>query len=540
MPMRFVCVVGVVMLSLVAGCVPEPLRERDRVAMSRAADRIEADAEPLDAPAELGPAEPAPLPTPAPDEPLMLSIEQAVMLGLSRNRELALREYQPLIAGQFEQLERALFDPFIEAGAAYRRERAERVSFALPGQTIETLDESIDIDAALTRRLTTGTALSLELDHRAALSDRTPDQYATRVGVGLTQALLQGRSRSANLAGIEQARIDADISRYELRGFAEALLAQLEQTYWDYALALREVEIFQASLDVAMQQQNETQQRVDVGIVAETELYAARAEVALRREELIDARSRRDQTRLLLLRLLGLGRSERWTTQIELTDMPTVPEVVLDEPEAHTRLALRMRPDLNEARLRLERNRLEVVQTRDGLLPRLDLFVSLGKTGFADAFGDSFTELDGPSYDVTAGVRFEQAIGRRAERAAFRQARYARRQAGEAVANAAELVELDVRAALVELARAEEQITATRVTRELFEQTLRAEQERFRVGTSTALLVAQAQRDLLESQIAEVRAVVNFRRALIDLYRLEGSLLQRRGIVAPGDEPAGM
>ena len=60
-----------------------------------------------------------------------------------------------------------------------------------------------------------------------------------------------------------------------------------------------------------------------------------------------------------------------------------------------------------------------------------------------------------------------------------------------------------------------------------------------RRGATTALLVAQAQRDLLQSQIAEVRAMVNHRQALIDLYRLEGSLLLRRGVSAPGEQARG-
>jgi outer membrane protein TolC len=50
-------------------------------------------------------------------------------------------------------------------------------------------------------------------------------------------------------------------------------------------------------------------------------------------------------------------------------------------------------------------------------------------------------------------------------------------------------------------------------------------------------MVAQAQRDLLVSRIAEVRALANYLKALIDLYRQDGSLLERRGISAPGRKP---
>lgn len=193
-------------------------------------------------------------------------------------------------------------------------------------------------------------------------------------------------------------------------------------------------------------------------------------------------------------------------------------------------LARQSRPDLREADLRLRQNRLETIFTRNGLLPKLDFFISLGKTGFADTFSDSFKELDGPTYDFTTGVRLSHYLGNRAAEASHLASRARRQQASEAVRNLEELIDLDVRLAVNEGERSRRQISASRITRELQEQTLSAEKERFDVGASTALLVAQAQRDYLASQIAEVEAVVNYRLAIIQLYLAEGSLLERRGV----------
>ena len=89
----------------------------------------------------------------------------------------------------------------------------------------------------------------------------------------------------------------------------------------------------------------------------------------------------------------------------------------------------------------------------------------------------------------------------------------------------------EVRLAANEVERARRQIAATRTTRELQERTVEAEQERFNVGASTALLVAQAQRDLLAIRIAEVETVVTYRIAVIRLQLAEGSLLERHGVV---------
>ena len=96
---------------------------------------------------------------------------------------------------------------------------------------------------------------------------------------------------------------------------------------------------------------------------------------------------------------------------------------------------------------------------------------------------------------------------------------------------------MDVRLALNQAERNRQQIEAGAVTVALQEQTLEAEQERFSVGASTSLLVAQAQRDLLFSQLNQIEAIVNYRIALVGLYLAEGALLERRGIQLEGTGP---
>ena len=105
-----------------------------------------------------------------------------------------------------------------------------------------------------------------------------------------------------------------------------------------------------------------------------------------------------------------------------------------------------------------------------------------------------------------------------------------KQQSEEAMENLRELAEVDVRSAYIEVESAKKQIEATEATYKLQEEKLRIETEKFRFGKSTILLVAQAQRDLLESRIATTRAIVTYLKSFVDLYRLEGSLLERRGL----------
>jgi len=209
----------------------------------------------------------------------------------------------------------------------------------------------------------------------------------------------------------------------------------------------------------------------------------------------------------------------------------------LDAVEPHVALALQMRSDLNQAKLLWQRDELEIVKTKNGLLPKLDLFITLGKTGYANSFEGSFKNIHQDNLDTTAGVTFEYPPLNRAAQARNTRAILTRDQAMESIKNLSQLVEVDVRNAYLEIVRTGEQVTATAATRKLQEEKLRAETEKFRVGKSVSLLVAQAQRDLLASQISEIQSVVNYTKAFVELYRLEGSLLERRGILSPGREP---
>lgn len=480
----------------------------------------------------------APTSQPAADA-IRISVKQAILTSLENNPELVIQRYNPPIQRTVEQQERAAFDPTVTGGLTGSADRANRQRQATGGRT--TSGQGIDANAGVTQFLPTGTTIdvggSTSVVNTPGFSD---SDVATRLGVTATQALLRGAGVETNLARLREARIDVLTSRYELRGFAESLLETVENTYWDYALGQQRIEIFKKSLALAEQQLDEARELIHVGKLAEIELAGAEAEVALRKEDLINARSTLAKTKLALLRLISPKTPDMWTRSVALEDAPFIPQGELDPVQAHVDVAMQMRPDLNQARLRVKKGDLEVVRTKNGLLPKLDLFITLGKTGYADSFHRSAGDIFRDSYDAQAGVRFEIPVENRDAEAVNLRARLTRDQLVASVDNLAQLVEVDVRTAHIEVMRTREQITATAATRRLQEAKLKAETEKFRVGKSTTLLVAQAQRDLLSAQISEIEAVTNYLKSTVTLFRLEGSLLERRGIEAPGGTGEGL
>lgn len=485
------------------------------------------------------PAAPGPAPAAVAPAPAELSLEQAVLRVLAHNPALRVERLNPDAQRTYEETERSVFDPVFTGTVSRGRIRNEAQNPPYKPANQSDADTTA-AKLALEEKLPTGTLLSLEGSATEALLNDSRSA-ATRLGLTVSQSLLRGFGTGANLARLRQAKLDTRISEYEFRGYLEALVQDTEAAYWDLALQERRTAIYQASLTLAEQQLDQTRKRIEAGTTAPSELPAAEAEVAGRRSDLTTAEAARDTARLTLCRLItpaagGPGWDDR---PLRLTGDPAdLPAFDLAAaPAAQVEAALQMRPEMNQARLQISRGDLEIVRTRNGLLPKLDAFAYLGPTAYANTMKGTADEFDSRHYDAGIGLAFSYAFGSRAEKADLQRARIRRDQAGEALANLALLVEYDVRAGLVEIRRTRDLIASTEAVLRLRREALRVETEKFNNGRSTSILVAQAQRDLLAGAVAEIEAKIGFRNAVTRFYRLQGKLLERRGLDAPGREP---
>jgi outer membrane protein TolC len=467
------------------------------------------------------------------DVPRAVTLQEAILLGLQNNTSLRVQRYNVPIQRTAEEVARAAFDPEVSGqvsggrvGVPTNRNTGRGTSYT----------DSINAQLAASEFFPTGTTVSAQFNtSNSFYSDGISN---SGVSATVTQSLLRGAGLDVNLATLRQTQLDTQSSQYELRGFAEALVDRIEETYWDLAFAERQVLIVQNALDVAEEQLNSTNTIIKVGRIAPTEQAAAEAEVALRREDLINAKSTLETTRLRFLQLITPPGQPFWDRPVILYTLPFIPTGKMDSVDHHVEVALEMRPEINQAKLQIQRGDLQVVKTKNGLLPQLDLFITLGQTGYSNSFGSSLVNIgDGANYNLLAGVRGSYGIGNRAASGLYHAAVLSREQSEESLHNLIQTVQVDVRTQYIEAERTRQQIDATRATRIAQETALRVERGKFTAGNSTSLLVAQAQRDLLSAQLAEVQAVTGHLKALVALYRLEGSLLYRRGLEAPGAAP---
>lgn len=453
---------------------------------------------------------------------LDLTLAGAVASALENNTSLQVQRVNPRISIQSEQSAKAVFDKNLTTGVTYSDTDGPAVAAS----------RKTSASAAVTQKLHTGSTISLGASAVNNNSSASGD-YSSGLTVTLTKPLLQGAGLDFNLVGVKQAGLNTETSYYQLQGYAEALVGQVVSAYWDYALAAKNMKIYEDSVSLAEQQLKETESMVEVGKLAEVEIVAAKSEVALRNQALIQAKSQFETLRLNLLRLINpAGKTDFWDTQVSAKDDFDIPKVDLGELKAHVETALKERADLSAAKIALENGDLDVVKTKNGLLPYLAFFVTLGNTGYANTFTSSVNDIFTNGHQVQFGMNYNLALGKRDEKARYETSLLRKDQLSLAIDNMAQTVQQDVRDAWVENQRSDSQMDATKATLALQEEKLRAETEKYRVGRSTALNVAIAQRDLLQSQVDDVKAAADYIKSLNSLYQAEGDLLEQYGIKA--------
>ena len=108
-----------------------------------------------------------------------------------------------------------------------------------------------------------------------------------------------------------------------------------------------------------------------------------------------------------------------------------------------------------------------------------------------------------------------------AKEAAFARAKLQYQQSQSQIRALELTVATEVTNAALQVESTLRRMEAARAARELQEKRLENEQSKFEVGMSTNFFVVQAQRDLLDSQITELRATLDYQKALVEFERVQ-------------------
>jgi outer membrane protein len=513
-----------------------------------------------------------PAQAPADARPVVrLTLEDAVKLALDRNLDIAVQRLNPEINDIAVASALSVYHPTVNS-------TLNAASTATP--TNSTVQGGTGAGAPIVTGLDTfngglaqnlkwgGSSITASLvntrNTTSSLNNLFNPAYNTNWSAAYTQPLLRNFSTDSNRRTIQVSRINRDISDVQLRATITNTLSNVRNAYWDYVFAVQSVDVAQQSLTLGEQLVRDNQTRVEVGTMAPIDVVQAQSQAATAKQNLVAAQAARNTAELALKRLIVNGTQDtNWSARLDPTDRPDFTPISIDL-NAVVKRALSERTDLMIAKKDVEMNDVTLKFLQDQLKPQADLvatygIVGIGGTqliksattlsstesgtipgGYSDALSNMFgrscvgTSTAGNGFTCnprwTVQLNFSYPLGVSAQQANVARARVQLNQIQAQTKQVELQIATDVTNAAVTAQSNAERVQAAQAARELAQKQLEAEQSKFEVGMSTNYNVIQSQRDLATAQNNELQAILNYRKSLVELERLQQTTLQNLNI----------
>ena len=484
----------------------------------------------------------APSPAPPPGPVLELTLEDAVRRTLENNVDIAVERFNPEQSTlDVKELE-GTYEPVLTSSL-------RSSSRATPGDNAFAGADKVDTDTAqynfgAFQNLPTGGNLQVNFNNTRSETNNVfssfNPSYNSSFNFAAIQPLLRGFKTDANRTAIKVAKKNREISDVQFRQVVVNTVAAVKQQYYDLIYAMDNLSAQRRSLSLAAKLLAENEIKVRVGTMAPLDVVQAESEKAGREEGVIVAEAALAEAEDALRRLMfNTNDGAMWATRIVPMDRPTAEAVQVDA-EAAIAAALQKRTDIQAARKGLENADYNVQVFKNAALPVVDLVANYGTSGvggtlleregfggpiirtipggYSDAVSDVFGN-EFPTWSI--GFQLSYPIFNKQAGAASARAKVSREQSQANVRRLEMQITQEVRSVARAVETNSKRVASTKAARILQERRLDAETKKFGAGMSTNYQVTQSQRDLALAEVAELRAVADYRKSLVDFERVQ-------------------
>jgi outer membrane protein len=401
-------------------------------------------------------------------------------------------------------------------------------------------------------------------------------EVPTTMFLTVNQPLLNGYGYRANAVFIRQAKNDMKIADSTFRQQVITTVGQVLTLYYTLLSDKEQVHVAEQAVAYAQKLLSDNKKQVEIGTLAPIEVVRAESEVATDEQNLVVAQTtyKQDQERLKTAVSKRVD-TELAAVDIEATDKLPEPQDgdIPPLPDALA-MAAKNRPELEQAELNLRNQEYTIQAVRNRLLPSLNVFASYFPNGLSGnaatlgpcptgtiiyagacvtpgqsypptveptprpvvgvqsaGIGQALTQTFHGNYpDYSFGVNLSFPIRNRQAQADAARAMLEERELRSMKQRQVNQVEQDVRNAEIAVTQAKAQIEAAKKATQLAQETLDAEQKKFKLGESTVFLVIQAERDLVTAEGNEAKARAAYAQALITFQQATATILEKYNI----------
>jgi outer membrane protein TolC len=376
------------------------------------------------------------------------------------------------------------------------------------------------------------------------------DPYTTGdIDLQVTQNLLNGFGRAVNERNIRVQKNNMKATDLQFKLQVITTVTAALNLYWDLVSFSQDVKARDQAVATAQQLMTNNEQQVKIGTLAEIEVTRAQSQLYAARQDLVIAQTNLLQQETVLknaLSRVGIATSDLADVHIVPLDTITVPAT--DETGTLDTLvadAVKTRVEVQQARINLESNQLNLVGIKSSLKPSLQAFAELTNNGLAGTLtpfgaatgGGALDPITGgygtllgqifrrayPNY--SAGISLNIPLRNRAAQADYATSVVEIRQNELSLQRQLNQVRVDVQNAIIGIQQARARYDAAVQGRILSQATFDADKKKYDLGAGTPYQVVQDERDLASAQSSEVQAMANYSHARIALDQAMGRTL---------------
>jgi outer membrane protein TolC len=367
------------------------------------------------------------------------------------------------------------------------------------------------------------------------------------VDLQVTQNLLQGFGASVNGRNIRVQKNNLKVTDLQFKQQLITTVSAVLNLYWDLVSFDQDVRARQREVEAAQQLLADNRRQVDLGTLAELEITRAESQVYAAQQDLVVSQTNLLQQETVLKNALvrdGVSRANLSNVHVIPLNQITLPASDDNRPlDGLVEEALSKRVEIEQSRINIQSNQVNLVGIKSSLKPTLQAFAELtnnalaGDTSnvaaavFAGGFGQLWSEILKRNYpNYSAGLSLSIPIRNRAAQSDYVTSQLELRQNELSLHKSSNQIHVDVENAVIGLQQARARYQAAQKARTLSEQTLSSDQERLRLGVSTPYQVVQDQRDLATAISSETQALANYSHALVAFDQAMGRTLEVNNI----------
>tara|TARA_B100000900_G_C20583118_1_gene718405 strand:+ start:213 stop:1751 length:1539 start_codon:yes stop_codon:yes gene_type:complete len=399
-------------------------------------------------------------------------------------------------------------------------------------------DQNFTTKEGLKKRFKTGTTFELSstfsrlentLNQTSESSLYSPE-YESFTGITMTQPLLKGFGKSANMVRINIAKNRIEATKYLAEIRAINLIAETASRYTDVISIEEILSIRKNNILLAESLLSKTQELFKAERGVKIDVTTAELALFQRQDDYIGSNSLK---------------VERLNNLFELIDMPPASNSQikfkplgaffdgdnLPNKDDLINIALKNRVDLKYYDELIESSNLNLVKAKDETKALLNFSGSYGAYGLSDKGVDSYSEsFNRQGMEWSVGLNFKMILDKKARNAGYRVAINEMAKAKIEKDKVKKAIVLEIDTAYERLVSYKKALRTARKAVELAEERLNQEQELWQKGVGDVYRLVEQQQMLGNAKIRTVEAEGALSKSVISLWISSGQVFQKLGI----------